>query len=159
MKTITLATFNTPAQAEPLKRRLEEAHISAWIHGGRALKRLWFVRKPIAEVKLEVKAEDFEKTVRLMHELESDEAVMHDVVRCPMCKSSRVEYPQFTRKFLLPNVIGLLSALGIIEKKYYCEDCHHTWFPPDRKTPRNRAHTAPYYFLEGVPETEREPKK
>jgi hypothetical protein len=159
MKTITLATFDTPAQAEPLKHRLEELHIAAWIHGGRALKRLWFVAKPIAEVKLDVRAEDFEKSVRLMHELEAEEALMHDLVRCPECHSSRVEYPQFTRKFLFPNLIGLVSALGIVEKKYYCEDCHHTWAPAGRKPRRVRAHMAPFYFLEGVPEEKPETKK
>ena len=150
MNTITVATFDTEAQAGPLMRRLEQFHIDAWFNRGRALSGLWFATKPIAAVKVEVKPEDFEKSIKLLHEWEAEDTVMHDAVHCPVCKSSRVEYPQFTRKFILPNLIGLLAGLGLVEKKYYCEDCHHIWPPADRKPDKPRAHMAPNYFLEEV---------
>jgi hypothetical protein len=78
------------------------------------------------------------------------DGALHDAVRCPDCGSSRIEYPQFTRKFLTPNVIGLLSAMHLFEKEYYCEDCHFTWPDPHSKPHRPRANQAPYYFIEGI---------
>jgi hypothetical protein len=150
MKTITLATFDTPSQAEPLRLRLMESHIGARIRGGGALKQLWFVDRPKAGIKLDVEAKDFEKSLKLMRKVQAEKAVTRHIVRCPECHSSRVEYPQFTRKFFLPNVVGLLSGLGLVAKKYYCEDCHYTWFPRGQKPHWNRAHGAPYYFLEGI---------
>ena len=154
MKTITLATFDTPAQAERLKRRLAEAHIKASVHGEHGdgvLKQLWFPDRPKAGTKLEVKPRDFGRSLRVMKKLEAEGSTKSRMVRCPECCSSRVEYPQFTRKFFLPNVIGLLSGLGLVEKRYYCEDCHYTWAPRWHKHQAIRAHMAPNYFLEGVP--------
>ena len=154
MKMITLATFDTPAQAEPLKRRLEEAHISPSIHEGGILKHLWFVHRPRAEVRLDVEAKDLRRSRQLLRASETKQGAARKVVHCPECHSSRVEYPQFTRKFFLPNLIGLLSGLGLVKKKYYCEDCHYTWLPKGQESHDHRTHLAPNYFLEGVSETE-----
>lgn len=154
---MTLATFNTPVEAEPLKHRLDEAHIPAWIHTGGMLKYLWFAHRPRAEVKVEVEAKDFERSQQLLQISEITRTVPQSVVHCPECNSSRVEYPQFTRKFFLPNLIGLLSGLGLVKKKYYCEDCHYTWVPKGQEAKDNRTHLAPNYFLEGVSDSE--PKK
>jgi hypothetical protein len=150
MKTVTLATFNTPAQAEPLRHRLEASHIRVWVRNGGMLKRLWFVHQPRAEVKLDVEPGDFRLSQQVMEDMRAGHAIKA-AVRCPECGSLRVEYPQFTRKFFLPNMIGLLSGLGVVEKKYYCEDCHYTWSPDGPKLDR-RTHMAPNYFLEGIPE-------
>ena len=151
MKTIPVATFDTLAQAEPLRRQLMDSHISAWIHEGSPLKSLWFMDRPKAEVQLEVKPKDFKRALRLMQKLDSENVLSRRMLRCPECHSSRIEYPQFTRKFFLPNLVGVLSGLGLVEKKYYCEDCHYTWSPRDHKPEKKRAHMAPDYFLEGVP--------
>jgi transposase-like protein len=150
MKTITLATFDTPTQAESLKRRLEEEHISPLIHGGGILKHLWFVHRK-AKVRLDVEETDFRKSQQLMRAWETRQGVARKVAHCPECQSSRIEYPQFTRKFFLPNLIGLLAGLGLVQKKYYCEDCHYTWSPKGQEHEDHRTHLAPNYFLEGVP--------
>lgn len=155
MKTMTLATFKTVAQAQGLLNRLEEAHVAVWLHGGGILRRLWFVRRLKREVWLEVDEKDFQKSQRLLQELEKERGTTARVIHCPECHSSRVVFPQFTRKFFLPNLIGLLAGLGLIRKKYYCEDCHYTWLPQPEK-PDKRTHLAPYYFLEGVDEIKAE---
>ena len=128
-----------------------DSHITAWVREGSPLKHLWLVDRPKAEVQLEVRPKDFKRSLRLMHKLETDKVLSRRMLRCPECHSSRVEYPQFTRKFFLPNLVGLLSGLGLVEKKYYCEDCHYTWSPKDHKPHKERAHMAPNYFLEGMP--------
>ena len=72
-------------------------------------------------------------------------------IRCPDCKSFRVDFPQFTEKSVLTNVtMGLIAELGFIERQYYCEDCHFMWTRPDSRVIRIRPHLAPNYFLEEI---------
>jgi len=157
MKMITLATFDTAAQAEPLKHRLEEAHVAAWIHKGGILKYLWFPHRRQAEVRVDVDAKDLRRSQQLLRASETKRGAGRKVIHCPECHSSHVEFPQFTRKFFLPNLIGLLAGLGLLQKKFYCEDCHYTWLPKGQEHKDHRAHLAPNYFLEGV--SEEEPKE
>jgi len=151
--TVTLATFNQTTDAQPIVARLWEAGIRAEIHDESKLERLWLVRKPLAGVRIEIHREDFDKAGRLVREWEMKEHVLRNAVCCPECGSSRVEYPQFTRKFVTPNLVGLLSAMGLVEKEFYCQDCHNTWPPDGAKPPRARKHMAPNYFIEGLEQT------
>ena len=53
--------------------------------------------------------------------------ILDGEVRCLECGSARVEFPQFTRKFITTTLIGLGCLLGVVEKRFYCTDCHFTW--------------------------------
>jgi hypothetical protein len=150
MDTITVATFNKAADAQPLKQRLEDSHITAEIHDESVMERLWFVARPLAGVKVQVHARDHDAAMRLMHEWAGQPEVKGRAVICPECGSSRIEYPQFTRKFLIPNLLGLVAAAGLIEKEFYCQDCHCTWPREGLKKSRTRPHMAPNYFIEGI---------
>ncbi len=114
------------------------------------MERLWFVARPLAGVKLKVPVCDYEAALRLVRVWDETDGVLRDAVRCPECGSSRIEYPQFTRKFFLPNLVGLLSALGLVEKEFYCQACQYTWPKEGVKRSKMRPHMAPYYFLEGI---------
>ncbi|MDB6109299.1 MAG: hypothetical protein JWR69_1049 [Pedosphaera sp.] len=150
MDSITVATFNVASNAEPLKHRLEEAHIPVEVHDESMMERLWFVARPLAGVRLKVHSRDFENALRLIHVWDEKEGVLRDAIRCPECRSSRVEYPQFTRKFFLPNLLGILAAIGLLEKEFYCQECQYTWPKEGTKKSATRPHMAPYYFIEGV---------
>jgi len=148
-----VALFSNRSKAEPLQRRLVEKGIQAEIHDELRLEKLWFVSKPSAGARLEVPADQFERGYQLLVEADTEEA-LRDAIRCPECKSLRVDYPQFTRKFLIPNLaMGLMAAIGALEREYYCEDCHYTWPKQGSKPSRLRPHMAPYYFIEGVEQT------
>jgi len=152
----TIATFNERRQAEPLRARLKESGIPAEIEDESAMERLWFVSSPLAGVRLKVRSSDYKKAIRLLHRWDVMDGVLSDAVRCPECGSSRVEYPQHTKKFFLPNLLGLLAAAHLLERAFYCEDCHCTWPREGARRPRIRPHMAPYYFIEGVPESDME---
>jgi len=47
--------------------------------------------------------------------------------------------------------MGLAAELGLIERQYYCEDCHCMWAKPDSRPHPVRHHLAPDYFLERLP--------
>src|SRR5262249_35547193 len=144
MTRIPIATFASSASAEPLRQRLAEAGVQAEIHDELRLGKLWVVSKPTAGVRIEVPATQIEQTEKLLHDWDAAAGGLRDAIHCPECKSLRVDYPQFTRKSLLTNVaMGLVAELGLIEKEYYCQDCHFTWPKEGSRPRRNRPHMAP----------------
>ena len=150
MNLVTVATFNEPSKAEPLKQKLEKTGIHAEICDESKYEWFWFVTKPLAGIRLKVHKKDFQQARQWIREWDGAEGVLRDAVRCPQCGASRIEYPQFTRKFLLPNLVGVASLLHIFEKEFYCQDCEYTW-PKDLKPPWPKKHGSPHYFIEGVP--------
>lgn len=155
MTNITIATFNELEPAQVLQSRLVSAGILAEIHDKSNVGRLWFTPKNLAAYRLDVASLDYARALKMLHDWHAADGALGAAIHCPECGSSRVEYPQMTRKFILPNFVAFLSVFHIVEKMYYCEDCHCTWFPEGHKPARTRPHSAPYYFIEDVPEATR----
>ena len=127
MNMVTVATFNEPSKAEPLKQKLEKTGIHAEICDESKYEWFWFVTRPLAGIRLKVHKKDFEKARQWIREWDRAEGVLRDAVRCPQCGDSRIEYPQLTRKFITPSIASVLFALRIFQKEFYCQDCHFTW--------------------------------
>jgi len=159
MNRIPVAVFSSSANAEPLKQRLIQAGVQAEIHQELRLEKLWFVSKNSAGARLDTPADQFERACQLLLDWDTTEGTLRDAIRCPECRSLRVDYPQFTRKSFIPNLLmGLSAQIGLVEKEFYCQDCHYTW-PKEGVRPRAaRGHLAPYYFIEGVEQTTLRPK-
>lgn len=159
MNSIPVALFSNRAKAEPIQQRLFQTGIPAQIHDELRLEKLWFIPKKGAGWRLEVPADQFERAEQLLLDWDAAEGLMREAIRCPECKSLRVDYPQFARNSLLTNLaIGLMSQVGLVEKDYYCQDCHYTWPKEGSRPRRNRAHLAPYYFIDGVEQTGQRPQ-
>jgi hypothetical protein len=45
---------------------------------------------------------------------------------------------------------GLAAEVGLVEKDYFCEDCHFTWPKEGIRPSHKRPHGPPYYFIQGV---------
>jgi transposase-like protein len=132
---VTIATLHDPAKAKELKARFQQAGLKADIHNERYLQQVAFMSKPQANVKVQVDDADFERAQQLMVEWEAnDPDIASAILRCPQCGSSRIEYPQLTRKALTPAMAGVLFALKIFPKEFYCEDCHFTWTNEEERT-------------------------
>jgi hypothetical protein len=127
MNMVTLASFNKLDQAEAVRDRLAQEDIHAHVYDESKVQRFWFMSEPLAAIKLEVPEQEFDIARTVMDRLNASEDLLHNAVRCPQCNSSRVEYPQFTRKFLTPTLVELACTLKVVEKEFYCEDCHYTW--------------------------------
>ncbi len=126
---VTVATFNERSPAEALEKRLEQAGImEASVEDESAIQRArLFAPKPKAHIRLEVPKADLDRAKKLLAEWEPDGA-LRGTVRCPECGNSRVQYPQFTRNFLLPNLMSAIFwKLGVMPAEYFCEDCQFTW--------------------------------
>jgi transposase-like protein len=132
---VTIATFNDAAKAKSLKQRFQQAGLQTDIHNESHLQQVAFMSRPRANVKLMVDDKDFERAQSLMRDWEaSDPDVSAAIIRCPQCGSSRIEYPQLTRKFITPGMASVLFALRIFPKEFYCEDCHFTWSNEEERT-------------------------
>jgi len=154
MDRIRIALFNGRAAAEPIRNRLVQAGIPAEIHEELRLARLWFVSKPAGGARLEVPSSCSERSNQLLLDWDAAHRVLGEAIHCPECGSLHVDYPQFTRKSFLTNVaMGLMSALGLVEKNYYCENCHCMWEKPGKRPRHERDHMAPNYFVEGLEQT------
>jgi hypothetical protein len=139
MNARTIATFPELEPAEKLKNRLENAGIHAVVHDEANLQRFAFMAEPAASKKVEVDAREVEKARQLLDEWHEKEHILDAAIRCPECNSTRVEYPQYTRKFFIPWIVEVLASLGMAEKSYYCLDCQYTW----PKTPKKEVKRDP----------------
>jgi mono/diheme cytochrome c family protein len=155
MNRVRVALFADRSAAEPIRERLQQSGIPAEIRHESWLARLWFVSRLSAGVRVEVPAALADRADELLEAWDAAQEISRSAIRCRECGSLRVDYPQFTEKSLLTNLaIGLFAGLGLVEKDYYCEQCHNMW-PKPSKTPRRvRAHQAPNYFIEGLPGSE-----
>jgi hypothetical protein len=130
---IAIATFNDKAPAEALKDRFDQAGFHAELTDDSGTQALFFMsRHPRAHMRVLVRKEEFEKAKSLLREWEH-EGVMSQAVICPQCGSSRIEYPQFSRRTAGSMFFALLAAAHVIPREYYCEDCQFTW--PDKVIP------------------------
>jgi hypothetical protein len=94
-----------------------------------------------AGVRIDVPAQLSEIAEKLLLARDAAEDPLRDAIRCPDCRSLRVDYPQFTEKSLCTNLaIGLLAGLGLLEKDHYCEHCHWMW-PKLGAMPQQLMHT------------------
>jgi len=128
MEYVTITTFHEFEPAERLRQRLHAQGIDAQVEDERKLQRYAFVSKPLAGIKLQVDKEKFEAAEQLLKEWNSSDKSLDGAIHCPQCGSSRIEYPQFSRKSFVPNfILGLFMAAGFVPREFYCQECHFTW--------------------------------
>jgi transposase-like protein len=133
---VTIATYNETAKAKQLKEKFTAAGLKADVNNEANLQTYAFMSKPQANVKVKVEEQDFARAQALLVQWEAADPDI-GAIRCPQCNSTRIEYPQLTRKFLTPALAGILFALKIFPKEFYCQDCHFTWTKEEQE-PRYR---------------------
>lgn len=136
MKTIPVATFNELEPARNLQDRLNKSGIPAVIHDESKLERFWFMSEPAAAIHVEVRQPDYLSARRLIAGWHEQSQILNHAVCCPECGSPRIEFPQITRKFLMPVIEAFLMAAHLMPREYYCLDCQYCWpktRPPKRE--------------------------
>lgn len=160
MENMCVALFSNEQKAEPIRARLEKAGIHAKIPKGLELEKLWFVSKKQMGARIEVPGEEFERAEQMLLDWDETEGALREAIRCPECRSLRVGFPQAAQHSILTNLaMGVGAEVGLVEKDYYCEDCHFTWPRAGSRPRRDRPHMAPYYFIEGVEQTTRDERR
>jgi hypothetical protein len=124
-----VATFNDAEKSELVKDRLEKEGIHAATFDESKLQRFWFLSRPLANHRVCVKNQDAQRARQF---LKTTGDLLQGEICCLKCGSPRVEYPQFTRKNLTTTAAEMACCLGIMARKFYCLDCHHTWPAADQ---------------------------
>lgn len=141
---MSIALFSRHSDAESYQRQLREAGIAAEVHGCTGIK---------DAARIDAPADQFERAYQLMVDWDARDGGLSGIIRCPECRSLRVEYPQYSHKSIAPNLlVGFLANIGAMPKEFYCQDCHYTWPKEGTRPSKARPHMAPYYFIEGVPQ-------
>jgi hypothetical protein len=126
----TLLTCKSREAAEHLETRLKMAGFARTsLVDESNLQRFVYLTKPIGAFKVVVADQDLEAAKRELHTWELlPDADLAEVIYCPECRCSNVEYPQSSRKPIVPTVaMDLLMVTGLLEREFYCRECHHTW--------------------------------
>ena len=130
---ITVATFNEREPADQVAARLRESGINAEVYD-ESHEQKWklFNLHPRAHMRVRVHSTEEERAHAVLTEAQSVEPALALAVKCPECGSSRIEFPQFSRRTLMGALPAALAATGVIAQEFYCEACHFTW-PPETK--------------------------
>ena len=125
---ITVATFNEREPAETIAARLRTAGLEAEVYD-ESHEQKWklFNLHPRAHMRVRVHTAGEERALALLAEAKGSEPALEHAVVCPECGSSRIEFPQFSRKTLLGALPAVLAATGVIAQEFYCESCSFTW--------------------------------
>src|SRR5258706_9846148 len=110
MEWLTVATFNEPEGAAPALERLRRAGFDAEIHDERNLQKWYFLSSPLAGIRLRVPKEKQPAARAFLEELNLPEGLLRNAILCPECGSSRIEYPQFSRRFLWGGIAAVFAA-------------------------------------------------
>jgi len=122
-----VATFSDRQKADCAAQCLKDVGIAAEVQDESKLQKFWFVSKPLAHQKVYVPEAETEHAVRALQGADMQQDILRGEVRCPECGSPRIEYPQFTRKFMTTTLVEALCLLGILKREFYCTDCHYEW--------------------------------
>ena len=145
MSKTSIALFSHSLDAGQFQKRLRDSGIPAEIHDCASFK----------GGRLDVPSDKFEQAYTLLQNWDAAESGIHGAIRCPECTSLRVDFPQYTHKSALPNLlVGFLANIRVLPKEFYCHDCHFTWPREGTRPSRTRPNMAPYYFIEGVPQSQ-----
>jgi transposase-like protein len=125
---ITIATFNSRPPADALAAKLKDAGIEAGVFDEGPTQRIWFwVKEPRAHMRVRIPREFEARANELLASWDQSQNILREAVRCPDCKSSRIEYPQFSRRAALTFFFAILQALGFFPRQYFCRTCHFQW--------------------------------
>jgi predicted Zn-ribbon and HTH transcriptional regulator len=135
---VTIATFDEATKGRHLKDRFQQSGVRADVLTEGQMQAVASRSKRQANVKVLVDESDFEKAQNLLLEWEASDPEIGSAIRCPQCRSPRIDYPQLARKFpFVPGMAAILLALKIVPKEFYCQDCQFTW-GGDEGIPRRR---------------------
>ena len=125
---ISIVSFNEREPADKLAARLRAAGINAEVFD-ESHEQKWhlFQLQPHAHMRVRVRPTESDRALQQLLDWDAEDQCLAQAVRCPSCNSTRVEYPQFSRKTLLGALPAIAASAGVIERDYYCEACHFTW--------------------------------
>jgi hypothetical protein len=140
-----VAIFESVESGRVLEAFLRENGFDARTYDDKFFRYFLFLRPPRVTWRVQVRKHHFEDAVKTLDARLP--AVLERALHCPSCGSLRVNYPQMTRKFVLPTVLLHLGIIfRVIEHQCYCENCHEMWSLPGENVSLHKPRARPFPF-------------
>ena len=138
----SIAAFDDEESAKALAKRMSDDGVEAISNSDSAEQLMMFYNPhPRAQHHVLVSGQNLEMALQWLSRLDANDPVMASAIRCPDCGSTRIEFPQFSRKTIVGSLPSIGAALGLIKRQFYCTACHFTWGPgqagPDETAPES----------------------
>jgi len=145
-----VAIFENASDSQMLAADLKNKGFETRTYNDKWLQCLLFLCPPHATIRVQVRGDDSNTVACFLHHEPATSVLLQRAIRCPSCGSLRVQYPQMTRKFLLPTVLLHLGIIfRVITHEAYCESCHWLWSVPKKPVSAPaKARTANAHSLE-----------
>ncbi len=141
-----VAVFNSLDTGREFETFLRNNGLETRTYDDKLFRYFLFLRPPQVTYRVQVRKNHLVDAARLLEA--EPPAVWTKAIHCPACGSVRVNYPQMTRKFILPTVLLHLGIIfRVVGHECYCETCHHMWSLPGAKgTVRKVQDVKPFPF-------------
>lgn len=128
-----VAVFENLADGKALETLLMTHRLESRTYDDKLFRYFSFLRPPRVTYRVQVRGSAFRAAMELLDK--NAPAVLRQAMHCPSCGSLQVNYPQMTRKFIMPTVVLHLGIIfRFIEHQCYCEHCHEMWTLPGKNT-------------------------
>jgi hypothetical protein len=139
---MNVAVFEKSNEAQVLEAFFKNKRFETRTYNDKILRLFLFLCPPRATFRVQVRHGFYKFAMDLLEADPRMPAILQRAIHCPDCGSLRVEYPQMTRKFILPTLLLHLGIIfRVIEHECYCENCHCIWnLPAKLASPVQRQH-------------------
>jgi len=121
-----VAMFESYDAAKVLETFLRDNGFESRTYDDKWFRYFLFLRPPRLTYKIQVRRARLTEAFKLVET--RPPAVITKALHCPACGSLHVNYPQMTRRFVLPTVLLHLGIIfRVVQHQCYCEHCHHMW--------------------------------
>jgi hypothetical protein len=136
-----VAVFEDVTDGRVLESLLRNLGYEVRTYDDKLFRYFLFLRPPRVTWRVQVRQGDFAGAAKSLQA--RPPAVLDEAIHCPACGSLRVNYPQMTRKFILPTILLHLGIIfRVIGHECYCENCHEMWNLPEKTAVAGRARAA-----------------
>jgi hypothetical protein len=126
---VDMAVFEDVNDGKMLEAFFRDKGLEARTNDDKAFRYFLFLRPPTVTYRIQVRHKHLESAGEHLHK--AAPAILEKALHCPSCGSLHVNYPQMTRKFILPTVLLHLGIIfRLMEHECYCENCHFIWNLP-----------------------------
>ena len=123
---VNMAVFENVNDGKMLEAFFKDQGLEARTYDDKLFRYFLFLRPPRVTYRVQVRNHDSKAVAGLL--AAKAPAVLEQALHCPSCGSLQVNYPQMTRKFIMPTLMLHLGIIfRVIGHECYCEHCHEMW--------------------------------
>lgn len=124
-----VALFESFEAGRSLEALLRDSGFEARTYNDKWFRYFLFLRPPQIVYHVQVRKGRLGEAIKFLET--QAPLVLNRALHCPACNSLHLNYPQMTRRFILPTILLHLGIIfRVIEHECYCEHCHNMWNLP-----------------------------